>query len=146
MAITVSEFAKRAGVPAHVVRYYTREGLLKARRNHGNRYRLYADADVVRLRFIRRAKLLGFILNDIGVILRDADRRLSPCPRARQVIVQRLEESNRRLAALEKLQARMRRAIRVWRKMPDAVPTGESICHLIETITENEDLDQALDA
>jgi len=145
MAFTVSDLAKSAGVPAHVVRYYTRAGLLKPRRDRDNRYRLYSDADVSRLRFIRRAKLLGFTLGDIGQILRDADRKRSPCPKTRTIIATRLDESEGRLAALVELQSRMKRAIKVWRKMPDAVPTGDSICYLIEAVTKNEDLDRALD-
>ena len=35
----------------------------------------------------------------------------------------------------------MQKAIKVWRKLPDAVPDGDSICHLIEAATKNEDLD-----
>jgi MerR family Zn(II)-responsive transcriptional regulator of zntA len=77
MPFTVSDLAKSAGVPAHVVRYYTRTGLLKPRGDRSNRYRLCTNADVTRLRFIRRAKSLGFTLGDIGQILRDADRRRS---------------------------------------------------------------------
>lgn len=142
MALTVSDLAKRAGVPPHVVRYYTRAGLLKPRRNRGNRYRLYSDADVTRLTFIRRAKSLGFTLGDIGQILRDADRLRSPCPKARKIIVTRLEASEEHLAELVDLQQRMRKAIKVWRKMPDAVPTGDSICRLIEAVTQNPSLDQ----
>lgn len=145
MAFTVSELAKSVGVPAHVVRYYTRTGLLKPRRDRSNRYRLYTDADATRLRFIRRAKLLGFTLDDIGQILRDADRRRSPCPRTRKIIVTRLDESKKRLAALLELEGRMKKAIKVWRRMPDAVPTGDSICHLIEAVTRDENLDQVLE-
>ena len=117
MAMTVNELAKRARVQAHVVRYYTR------------------DADLTRLRFIRRAKLLGFRLADVSQILRDADRRQSPCPRTRRIIVDRLKENEQQLSALAALQGRMREAIKVWRRLPDAVPDGESICHLIEAVT-----------
>ena len=144
MAMTVNELAKRTRVPGHVVRYYTRAGLLRPRRDPANRYHLYRDADVTRLRFIRRAKLLGFTLGDISQILRDADRRESPCPRTRRIIVDRLKESEHRLSALLALQGRMRKAVKVWRKLPDAVPDGESICHLIEAVTKNEHLDDAM--
>jgi DNA-binding transcriptional MerR regulator len=144
MTMTVNDLAIGAGVPAHVVRYYTRAGLLRPGRDQNNHYRLYRDGDVTRLIFIRRAKVLGFTLADIGQILRDADRRRSPCPKTRRIILSRLEESEQRLSALVALQGRMRRAIRIWRKLPDAVPDGESICHLIEAVTKNEDLDLAL--
>jgi hypothetical protein len=54
-----------------------------------------------------------------------------------------LTESDRRLSALLALQGRMQKAIKVWRKLPDAVPDGDSICYLIEAVTKNEDLDDA---
>jgi DNA-binding transcriptional MerR regulator len=136
VALTVNQLAGRAGVPPHIVRYYSQAGLLRARRDPANRYRLYSDAEVVRLRFIRRAKVLGFTLADIRQILRDADRRRSPCPKTRRIILKRLEQSEERCAELIALQGRMKKAVRVWRKMPDALPNGESICHLIEAVTE----------
>lgn len=147
MAITVSELATMAGVPAHVVRFYTREGLLKPRRNRTNGYRLYSEADVTRLRFIRRAKSLGFTLDDIGQILRDSDRRQSPCPRTRSLILKRLQEAEERLSALRELQNRMKQAVEIWRRMPDRAPDGQSVCHLIEAVTVDDDdlLDRALD-
>lgn len=135
MTLTVNQLATRAGVPAHIVRYYTQSGLLRARRDPGNRYRLYRDADVARLRFIRRAKILGFTLGDIRQILNDADRRRSPCPKTRSIVLKRLVQSEQRSAELAALQRRMKKAIRVWQKMPDAVPDGDSICHLIESVT-----------
>ena len=142
MPMTVKELAQQAGTPAHVVRYYTRAGLLKPRRDPSNRYRLYRESDLMRLRFILRAKLLGFTLGDIGQILRDADRERSPCPRTRSLIVTRLGESEERLSTLMVLQGRMRKAVKVWRKLPDAVPNGESICRLIEAVTEDATLDR----
>ena len=141
--MTVNEVARQAGVPAHVVRYYTRAGLLKPRRDPDNRYRLYGAYDLTRLRFIRRAKLLGFTLGDVGQILRDADRRRSPCPRTRTIIVTRLGESERQSSTLLTLQQRMKKATRAWRKLPDAVPDGDSICHLIEAVTDDPALERA---
>jgi DNA-binding transcriptional MerR regulator len=135
--MTVNEVAREAGVPAHVVRYYTRAGLLKPRRDPDNHYRLYTPADLTRLRFIRRAKLLGFTLGDVSQILRDADRRRSPCPRARTIITTRLRESDRQLSALLALQQRMGKAVKAWKKLPDAVPNGDSICRLIEAVTDD---------
>ncbi len=141
--MTVNELGRQAGVPAHVVRYYTRTGLLRARRDPVNRYRLYRESDVTRLRFIRRAKLLGFTLADIRQILRDAERMQSPCPRARRIIERRLSESEEKLAALVVLQERMKKATKAWRRMQDATPTGESICRLIEGVTRKDALDMS---
>ncbi|NIO40683.1 MAG: MerR family transcriptional regulator [Burkholderiales bacterium] len=134
MTITVADLAKRVGVPAHVVRHYTRIGLLKPRRNRSNRYRLYAESDVIRLRFIRRAKSLAFTLSDIGLILRDADRGVAPCPQVREMVRRRARDNERRLAAAKRLQARILAAVDLWETMPDEPPDHESLCRLIDAV------------
>jgi DNA-binding transcriptional MerR regulator len=62
----VSDVARRSGVPAHVVRYYTRVGLLRPAREQSNGYRVFTQSDVSRLHFIRLAKNLGYTLEEIG--------------------------------------------------------------------------------
>jgi len=67
--LTIGRLAKGAGVRIDTVRFYERQGLLgKAPRSEGG-YRLYSPADVQRLKFIRRAKVLGFPLTDIAELL-----------------------------------------------------------------------------
>lgn len=55
----IGELAKRAEVPIDTVRYYEREGLIPPPVRRASGYRDYLDADVERLRFMRRAKGLG---------------------------------------------------------------------------------------
>ena len=49
----IGEAARRSGVSAANMRYYEKEGLLSPGGREDNRYRLYSEADVHRLRFIR---------------------------------------------------------------------------------------------
>lgn len=132
---TVEAVAKATGIPAHVVRYYARIGLVKPQRDPGNGYRLFTDTQCRRLTFIRNAQRLGYTLRDIRDILHDADRGRSPCSRARDVIQRRIAENRQKLADLSRLQQRMGQALRRWGRMPDKLPTGEAICHLIESET-----------
>jgi MerR family mercuric resistance operon transcriptional regulator len=67
--MTRGEVAERAGVNPETVRYYERKGLIpKPRRSDGG-IRLYDDTYIDRLRFIRRAKELGFTLAEIKGLL-----------------------------------------------------------------------------
>lgn len=134
MAMTVHELATRAGVPSHVVRYYTQRGLLEPRRNPHNGYREYADRHLYRLRFIARAKRVGFTLGDIELILSDADKGVPPCPQVRRIVRRRAVEYEERLAEAERLQQRIRAAIELWEMIPDHAPTSQSLCRLIDAI------------
>jgi len=74
-AFTIGRLAEAAGVNVETVRYYERRGLLERPVRRGSEYREYSDVDVARLRFIRRAKTLGFTLTEIRELLPAADRR-----------------------------------------------------------------------
>lgn len=67
--LTIGRLAKQAGVNIDTVRYYEREGLLPKARRSGSGYRLYTLDDSDRLRFIRRAKALGFSLEEISELI-----------------------------------------------------------------------------
>jgi MerR family copper efflux transcriptional regulator len=66
---TIGAVAKRADVGIDTIRYYERQGLLPAPQRRLSGYRDYAPDVVERLRFIRRAKDLGFTLADIQELL-----------------------------------------------------------------------------
>lgn len=136
----VKELAERSGVASHVIRYYSRLGLLHPRRERANGYRAYAEADVHRVRFIRRARWLGFSLQDVELILGDADRGKSPCPEVRRLIAERARENHQRLEALTGLQQRMESAIDRWSRMPDRLPDHRSLCHLIDMVADADPL------
>jgi MerR family copper efflux transcriptional regulator len=73
--LTISRLAERAGVGIDTVRYYERAGLLPAPPRRASGYRDYPADAVQRLRFIRRAKELGFTLTEIGELLELSDPR-----------------------------------------------------------------------
>ena len=129
----VQQLAKRLGVTADTVRFYTRNGFLKPGKNTDNGYRQYSETDYRRLRFILSARQLGFSVDDIGQLLGEADVGKTPCPLARQLIEQRLEELERRFNDTALLLKRMRAAVEEWREQPNRNPTGQTICHLIES-------------
>jgi len=136
---TVNELALKANAPAHVVRYYTRIGLLKPRAQQENGYRLFGSQDARRLRFIRLAKRLGFTLNEIRQITEHADHGKSPCGTVRKIIQNRIIENRAKIEAMLTLQNRMEEALEIWETMPDGVPDGDHVCHLIESFEPGDD-------
>lgn len=137
--LTVNELAGHSDVPPHVVRYYARIGLIEPSGQQANGYRLFTVQDSVRLRFIRMAKLLGFTLNDIKAILQHADLGESPCADVRRIIEKHIDENRQKIEDMERLQSRMEAALERWAEMPDGVPDGNSVCHLIESYRDEDD-------
>ena len=134
--ITVKEVAAESGVTSDTVRHYVKMELLKPARNSFNGYREFSVGDIKRVRFIRRAKLLGFSLSEIKEILKESASGESPCPFVRDIMELRIAEHKKKLNEMLALDKRMKDALKKWQSMPDGVPNGASICHLIESFSE----------
>lgn len=138
--MTVIEVEAATGVSADAVRWYVRKGLLRPRRNARNRYHQFGPTDVRELAFIGRAKRLGFTLEETRRILEQSRKGESPCPEVRDIVKRRAVEAAAQVEALAAMERHMRRALRLWRRLPDGVPTGHEICRLIEALGDGVDL------
>ena len=81
-AVAIGTAARRAGVSARMVRHYEALGLLAPVARSDSGYRQYSDTDIHTLRFIRRARELGFSMEEIATLLvlwQEKDRDSSPC-------------------------------------------------------------------
>lgn len=100
-AFSIGQLSKRAGVAIDTVRYYERNQLLVPAGRLLSGYRRYGEAELKRLRFIRRAKALGFTLADIRELLTLGDERnVAKIKRAAEA---KLADVERRLAELERI-------------------------------------------
>lgn len=134
----VQQLAERTGVSGHAVRYYARLGLLNPARDPDNDYRRFDEAAVQRLRFVRKAQSLGFALAEIKEILNMTHHGDSPCPVVREIVERRIAENAARIRELLALQARLQRAAKRWKRMPNRLPDGHAVCHLIESFGEED--------
>lgn len=67
--MNIGTAAKRSGVPAKTIRYYEGVGLIPSAGRTAAGYRVYSDADVETLRFIHRARALGFSVREVAALL-----------------------------------------------------------------------------
>jgi MerR family copper efflux transcriptional regulator len=76
-SLDIGRCARATGVPAKTIRYYESIGLLPPPKRAENGYRLYGGTEIETLRFVRRARDLGFSLEEVAELLalwRDKDR------------------------------------------------------------------------
>ena len=99
----IGTLAKRADVAIDTVRYYERQGLLPAPVRLASGYRDYTDGDVARLRFLRRAKALGFTLGEIGEQLALSARRDGDMAGMKSAAQQKLADVDAKLAELQRI-------------------------------------------
>ncbi len=99
----IGTLARRADVAIDTVRYYERQGLLPAPVRLASGYRDYDDGDVARLRFIRRAKALGFTLAEIGELLALSARRDRDMAGMKSAAQQKLADVDAKLAELQRI-------------------------------------------
>ncbi len=135
----VSELAREAGISADTVRHYTRIGLLKPCRNPDNGYQIYDANALKNLRFIQKARLLGFGLHEIETIVNHAHSGASPCPMVRTLMNTHMPKVRQQISELQTQLERMERAMATWEQMPDSSPDGETICPLIECWSNTEE-------
>jgi len=67
--LTIGRLAKQVGLGIETVRFYERQGLIEPPPRTDSNYRIYPEEEVTRLRFIKKAKSLGFTLNEIKELL-----------------------------------------------------------------------------
>lgn len=99
----IGELAQRSGVGIDTVRYYERERLLPKAQRLASGYRVYDDTDLKRLRFVRRAKALGFTLPEIRELLALSDHRGDDMSSLKTVAAQKLADVQARLVELDRV-------------------------------------------
>ncbi len=104
----IGEVAKAAGIGIDAVRFYEREGLIAEPARRPSGYRMYSPDVVLSLRFIRRAKELGFSLKEISELLSLETDPESTAADVRKLAEAKLANIEERIRALQ----RMRRALR----------------------------------
>lgn len=113
-AMTIGQVAAITGITAETIRFYEREGVVPAPARRGaGRYRRYARADAERLRFIRRARDLGFSLQEVRELLtlatEDPERS---CRDVNALAKVHLKDVDAKLSQLAALRAELARLIR----------------------------------
>lgn len=126
----VSQLAKVSEVSIETIRYYQRRRLLEIPHTTPGGTRSYDSTHAQRLRFIRRAKALGFSLDEIGVLLSLAG---SDCADVEALASQKLTLIRYKVADLMQIEAALVKGIQ------NCETEGQpNVCPILESFTEND--------
>lgn len=101
--MNIGQAAARSDLSAKTIRYYEDIGLVVPRRQTGNDYRDYTDADVEQLSFLQRARAVGFGLEECRELLelfRNPQRQAAD---VKQLVVDKLRQLDEQLKALQSM-------------------------------------------
>ena len=128
----IGEFSQATGLPVRTIRYYEKIGLLPEPDRSGSGYRIFGQRHVQRARFIRRARGLGFKLEQIREILDTASLDGPNCRSVRAVVHRNIEAIDQRIADLSAMRDLLGQTLNDFDS--PAEPTDhDSICPVIES-------------
>nr|WP_314070780.1 helix-turn-helix domain-containing protein [uncultured Roseococcus sp.] len=106
--LSIGALSKATGTTVETIRWYERIGMLPVPARTTGNYRAYGAAQLERLSFIRRARDLGFSLDQVRELLQLADDRERSCDAVDHVAREHLGEVERKIADLEALRRELR--------------------------------------
>lgn len=99
--MNIGTASERSGVPPKTIRYYESIGLIRPADRRGNNYRDYSDVDVQTLRFISRARGLGFSVKEVSALLALWHDKRRTSHDVKALALRHVEDIDRKIAELQ---------------------------------------------
>jgi Cu(I)-responsive transcriptional regulator len=101
--MNIGQAAAASGVSAKMIRHYEASGLIREPRRTASNYRAYSDTEVHVLRFIRRARSLGFGMADIKTLLSLWQNKSRSSSAVKRIARGHVDELQRKIAELQSM-------------------------------------------
>lgn len=105
--LRIGDLARATDTRVETIRWYERQGLIPPPDRTSGNYRAYDEAALVRLSFIRRARDLGFSLDQVRALLQLASDEAGDCAEVDVLAQQHLDEIDRKIADLTALRGEL---------------------------------------
>lgn len=111
-SFTVGALADKAGINLETVRYYEKIGLMPKPKRKESRYRFYDESDLTRLKFIVRAKELGFTLKEISELLDLRIESKATCGDIKKIAGHKIQNVKQKIKDLQNIKKVLTKLIR----------------------------------
>ena len=123
-ALKIGELATHAGCPVETIRYYEREGLLPLAARSQSNYRLYGQAHIERLQFIRHCRSLDMTLDEVRRLLQFRDLPEDNCAEVNTLLDHHIDHVAARITELKALQTQLKQLRKQCQKTQAAKDCG----------------------
>ncbi|MBN8812317.1 MULTISPECIES: helix-turn-helix domain-containing protein [unclassified Sphingomonas] len=125
----IGYLAQATGTKPETIRFYEAQGLIPPPSRSSGNYRIYEQAHLDRLSFIRRSRDLGFTLDQVRTLLRLADDPAAPCGEVDAITTAHVVEIDRKLADLQALRGEL------VRRLDSCLGSTIADCRIIEALS-----------
>lgn len=137
--LKISELSAQSGLSAHTLRFYEKNGLISASSRSDAGYRFYNEADVRRVEFVKKARNIGFSLEDIAQLLSiRVDKQSHSCQEVTDLTQNKLNEVNEKIDELQSMQ----QTLQILLDSCCGGPEKATHCSIMEALDEGELRDQ----
>lgn len=110
-SMKIGELATASGLSVDTIRFYEKQGLLPSPKRSASNYRLYSSDAPRRLVFIRKARDLGFTLQEIGQLLELSEDRQAGAGDVKERAQAKLQDLDRRIADMQAMRESLQRLV-----------------------------------
>ena len=128
--MNIGTVAERCGIPAKTIRYYEDIGLIRAAERRENGYRMYTPVDARELKFIQRARSLGFSVEEVRELLDLWRDRTRPSAAVKAVAARHLQALDQKIDELKAMRRTLAHLVEYCRG--DSRPD----CPILDTLDE----------
>lgn len=130
-SMLIGQLADTAGVATQTIRFYEREGLLPIPVRGPNGYRVYDEATLNRLTFIRTAQAAGLTLGEIRSIVDLREDGDSPCTHVTSLLSSKLADVRARRRELDALASELEHLLTRSKRLDPGDCSDAVVCHIL---------------
>jgi MerR family mercuric resistance operon transcriptional regulator len=134
--LTRSQLPERTQVNLETIRFYEGKGLLPPAPRSASGYRKFSENTIERLAFVKRAKALGFSLEEVRELLILQDEHAHPCAEVRDLLRTKLSAVREKKIELEKLDTQLSAALRKCNRVLKQQPESSETCPVLRQMAD----------